>query len=274
MLDNRELTPPAMLVSVYQSLQGTNVSAAEMSYRVKGELTRRGSRRCGLRGLMAQNELNSGAINAALYVGERFNQVYSNALEQPEVTGLQLKMEAIPERRTAVLEAARLSTDGGAGGRDDRGGGDAASVPGGGAGGAVAGEAAGGSDAGAAAGCGERWRDGGPADDAAGRRPLQQCGSDGAGGCGGADEPDARERCGVCDAAGSRGAGGAGCRVRCGGAASMANVLGPLKDAQKMQLTGESVVEVGSMETEYAVSWLAGADSDRSLRLMLSRYDD
>ncbi len=35
---------------------------------------------------------------------------------------------------------------------------------------------------------------------------------------------------------------------------SMANVLEPLKDAQKMQLTGESVVEVGSAETGYAVS--------------------
>jgi hypothetical protein len=35
---------------------------------------------------------------------------------------------------------------------------------------------------------------------------------------------------------------------------SMANVLEPLKDAQKMQLTGESVVEAGSTEAGYAVS--------------------
>ena len=34
----------------------------------------------------------------------------------------------------------------------------------------------------------------------------------------------------------------------------MANVLEPLKDAQKMQLTGESVVEAGSAEAGYAVS--------------------
>jgi hypothetical protein len=31
-------------------------------------------------------------------------------------------------------------------------------------------------------------------------------------------------------------------------------VLEPLKAAQKMQLTGESVVEAGSVETGYAVS--------------------
>jgi hypothetical protein len=35
---------------------------------------------------------------------------------------------------------------------------------------------------------------------------------------------------------------------------SMANVLEPLKDAQKMQLTGESVVEAGSTEAGYAVT--------------------
>jgi hypothetical protein len=35
---------------------------------------------------------------------------------------------------------------------------------------------------------------------------------------------------------------------------SMANVLGPLKDAQRMQLNGESAVEAGSAETGYAVT--------------------
>jgi hypothetical protein len=35
---------------------------------------------------------------------------------------------------------------------------------------------------------------------------------------------------------------------------SMANVLEPLKAAQKMQLTGESAVEAGSIGTDYAVS--------------------
>ena len=34
----------------------------------------------------------------------------------------------------------------------------------------------------------------------------------------------------------------------------MANVLEPLKTAQKVQLTGESVVEAGSIATDYAVS--------------------
>ncbi len=42
-------------------------------------------------------------------VNDRFNKVYGNALEQPVVTGVKLKAEAIPARMTAVLESARLS---------------------------------------------------------------------------------------------------------------------------------------------------------------------
>jgi hypothetical protein len=34
----------------------------------------------------------------------------------------------------------------------------------------------------------------------------------------------------------------------------MANVLGPLKDSQRLSLNGESVVEAGSAEASYAVT--------------------
>ncbi len=66
-LDNRELTPAAMLVSVYQSLQGTNESAEEMSYRMDGRVDVKGQPPVRIEGVMAPNEQNSGAINAALY---------------------------------------------------------------------------------------------------------------------------------------------------------------------------------------------------------------
>jgi hypothetical protein len=108
-LDNRQLTPSAMLVSIYQSLQGTNTAAAEMSYRLNGEIEVQGQSTVRVAGIVAQNELYPAAINAALLVNDRFNRVYGNALDQPVVTGLKLKMEGIPERRTAVLESARLN---------------------------------------------------------------------------------------------------------------------------------------------------------------------
>jgi len=109
-LDNRALTPSAMLVSVYQTLQATNAAATEMSYRVSGELGLKGLPSVRLDGVMTQSGLNPAAINTALFVNDRFSKIYGNDFEQPVVTGLNLKVTAEPERRTAVLDSARLST--------------------------------------------------------------------------------------------------------------------------------------------------------------------
>jgi SpoIVB peptidase S55 len=108
-LDNRQLTPSTMLVSVYQSLQTNNTATEEMSYRLTGEIRVKGLPPVRVQGMMAQNEFFPGTINAALLVNDRFSKVYGNALEQPVVTGLKLKAEAVPGRMTAVLESARLS---------------------------------------------------------------------------------------------------------------------------------------------------------------------
>jgi hypothetical protein len=108
-LDNRQLTPSTMLVSVYQTLQGNNTSTAEMSFRLSGEIGVKGLPAVKLDGLMTQNEFFPATINAALFMNERFSKVYGNPMEQPVVTGLRLRVEAIAERRTAVVESARLS---------------------------------------------------------------------------------------------------------------------------------------------------------------------
>ena len=107
-LNNRQLTPAAMLASVYQSLSGTNESGSDISYRMYGELMLKGLPAVELHGMMSATESNTGAANAALFVNDRFSRLYSNSLEQPEITGLKLHLEAIPERRTALLESARL----------------------------------------------------------------------------------------------------------------------------------------------------------------------
>jgi hypothetical protein len=107
-LDNLELTPSAMLVSIYQSLQGTNSAAVKVSYQLGGEIKVDGQAPVRIEGMMAQSDLNPASINAALYVTERFSKIYGNALEQPAISSLTLTAEEIPERRTAVIESVRL----------------------------------------------------------------------------------------------------------------------------------------------------------------------
>ena len=254
-LDNRMLTPSAMLVSVYESLEGTNASAAEMSYRMTGELTLKGLPAVRLEGIMAPSEGGmSGAIASALYVNERFSRLYGNAIEQPEVTGLRLRMEALPERRSAVLEGARL-------GRTEVRAGETLEV--------------------------EATVHPYQAEaqvlqlkvklpDTLTPGPMRIVVSDGASldrltmpgglGFGGIPHPVA-----LADAVAQINRMHANDRVYVtlldhtaqaaldaqslpGVPLSMANVLEPLKAAQKMQLTGESVVEAGSVRTGYAVT--------------------
>jgi len=52
-LDNRQLTPSTMLVSVYQSLQTNNTAAEEMSYRLTGEIGVKGFSPVRMQGMMA-----------------------------------------------------------------------------------------------------------------------------------------------------------------------------------------------------------------------------
>ena len=248
-LDNRDLTPSTMLVSVYQSLKGNNASGAEISYRMSGEIGVKGMPPVKLEGLMAQNEFNPATINAALLVNDRFSKVYDNALDQPVVTGLRLRAEAIPARMTAVLESARLST------LEARAG-DEVEV-----------EAMLHPYQAEAELVRVKFRL--PADLTSGS--LRVMVSDGATLDRLTSRPETERQIGLADTIAALNHMHSNDRVYVtllahapqallesealpGVPLSMANVLEPLKDAQRMQLTGESVVSVGSSEAGYAVS--------------------
>jgi hypothetical protein len=248
-LDNRQLTPSTMLVSVYQSLQTNNTAAEEMSYRLTGEIGVKGFSPVRMQGMMAQNELFPGTINAALLVNDRFSKVYGNPLEQPVVTGVKLKVEAIPARMSAVLESARLS-------RIDAHAGDEIEV-----------EATLRPYQAEARMVRVKVRL--PAELTPGT--MRVVVSDGATVDRLTTRTGVQQQVGLADMVAAMNRMHANDRVYVtlldhatqavlegqalpGVPLSMANVLEPLKDAQKMQLTGESVVEAGSAEAGYAVS--------------------
>jgi hypothetical protein len=248
-LDNRQLTPSTMLVSVYQSLQTNNTAAEEMSYRLTGEIGVKGLPPVRIEGVMAQSEFFPGTINAALLVNDRFSKVYGNALEQPVVTGLRLKAEAIPGRMTAVLESARLS-------RIDAHPGDEIEV-----------EATLHPYQAEARIVHVKVKL--PAELTPGS--MRVVVSDGATVDRLTSRTGAQQQVGLADTVAAINRAHSNDRVYVtlldhatqavldgetlpGVPLSMANVLEPLKDAQKMQLTGESVVEAGSTEAGYAVT--------------------
>ena len=117
---HRDLTPQLMMVSVYQSLQQTSSGSSEASYRVSGTIEVRRSHEAGspgaqlppvrFTGWQARDGFNPGAVTAALALGERFTRLYANPDEQPEITGIDLEITSSGRQRTATLDTARLST--------------------------------------------------------------------------------------------------------------------------------------------------------------------
>ncbi len=118
--NHRELTPQLMLVSIFQTMQQGETGSADASYRVRGEIrlsTRQPDGTSGaplpavhLVGWAAPSDLSPGAVTAAITVGTRFSELFANPLEQPVMTGVDLELAVSPERRSAELEGARLLT--------------------------------------------------------------------------------------------------------------------------------------------------------------------
>jgi hypothetical protein len=108
-LNNRQMTPQSMLVSVFQSLTGTNAAQSEISYRLRGTLRIHGQQPVKIEELAAPTEFNTAAATAALLVNDRFSRVYDNTEQQPEIDGLEITAEALPGRQAATIEQASLN---------------------------------------------------------------------------------------------------------------------------------------------------------------------
>lgn len=108
-VDNPSLTPNALLVSVYQSMHGTNRAGEETSYRVSGTLTLAGQQPIRMDSLLTPTEILPAALATTLYVNSAFSRIYANTVDKPTLTGLSLQIEALPDHRSATLDSVTLS---------------------------------------------------------------------------------------------------------------------------------------------------------------------
>ncbi len=117
--NHRELTPQLMVAAVYQSLQEIVTGSSDASYKVEGAIRLHSSLtseqaevslpEVRMEGWQTQSGFNPGAVNAALEVGDRFSQLFANPEEQPLMTGVELRIQSSDRRRVATLESARAS---------------------------------------------------------------------------------------------------------------------------------------------------------------------
>ena len=107
-LNNARLSPVAMMATVYNALHGVNEYGEETTYRMSGDIKVNGYPDVSVQNMFAAIDGGQpAAVLAAMAVGDRFNRIYGNAYNVPDVQGVRLDFDIVRDRRWARLETAR-----------------------------------------------------------------------------------------------------------------------------------------------------------------------
>lgn len=106
-LSNPHISPLAMMATTFNALRGLNEYGEEVSYQMNGHISVNGYPDVSLKSLFTPvDNGRPAAIQAALAVGDRFGRIFDNPFSAADVHAVQMEFNLVPERRSAVLEAA------------------------------------------------------------------------------------------------------------------------------------------------------------------------
>ena len=108
-VDNPDITPGAVMVSLYESLLETNSYSEEQTYELRGTVAIDGYPLLHLDSLIAPTEQLPSALRAALTVGQRFQTVYGNSARVRKIERIDLDIDSLPGRRSIQLERAQAT---------------------------------------------------------------------------------------------------------------------------------------------------------------------
>src|SRR5580658_7319137 len=107
-LNNAQLSPVAIMATVFNALHGVNEYGEEITYTLNGSINVKGFPEVSLKNMFVPTENGQpAAMAAAQSLGERFGRIYDNPYNAPAVKSLKLDFELVRERRWARLESAR-----------------------------------------------------------------------------------------------------------------------------------------------------------------------
>src|SRR5450432_1730831 len=107
-LNNANLSPLAMMATIFNALHGVNEYGEDITYRMNGRISVNGYPDVTVQNMFAPSDGGQpAAVMAALSLGERFSGIYDNPYNAPGIRGVQLDFDLIRERRWARLEGAR-----------------------------------------------------------------------------------------------------------------------------------------------------------------------
>jgi hypothetical protein len=108
-IDNPDITPGALMVSLYESLLETNSYSEELTYSLRGTVSIEGYPPLHLDSLIAPTDQLPSAMRAALTVGQRFQAVYGNSARVRNIQRIDLDVDSLPGRRSIQLERAQAT---------------------------------------------------------------------------------------------------------------------------------------------------------------------
>jgi hypothetical protein len=102
---HQKWTPTLMMLTLYNSISNLNDFADETTYRLNGKVEMNGPRNIGLATMQATGDMPMPAPMAlAVWLGDKFNRLYLNNVNTPDVKGVSLSLDLLPERRVAAIE--------------------------------------------------------------------------------------------------------------------------------------------------------------------------
>jgi hypothetical protein len=111
--EHQKWTPYLMMMTLYNSLSEMNVFMDEATYRLNGTVDLADHSSLNLNTMTASAEGPMPAPMAlAAWWGDKFNRMFQNAVKTPQLQGVAVNVDVLPERRVASIENAWVaSTD-------------------------------------------------------------------------------------------------------------------------------------------------------------------
>jgi len=108
---HQKWTPTLMMLALYNTISGLNEFADEATYRLNGKVELGGQRNISLSTMQASGDVPMPApLALAGWFADKFNRLYLNNVNTPEVKSVNVTVDLLPERRVAAIENAWVAT--------------------------------------------------------------------------------------------------------------------------------------------------------------------
>ncbi len=108
---NQKWTPYLMMLTLFNSIESLNEFSDESTYRLSGEIEVEGQPNLNISTMQAPGEMPVPApMMLASWWGERFNRLYMNPIETPKLKAVNATVDLLPDRRSATIDTAWIST--------------------------------------------------------------------------------------------------------------------------------------------------------------------